>query len=196
MSPMLRLRSCSSIFAMSSRTASRMSENDVSSSASLRLNVRLLTLSAFATLSAFDGPSPMAVLARHAMEHVPSLQVGQEKRTAVLAFRALEEAHEVAGLLAVEVHGAAAPPPRLRLLLPPLEQEDQRVAQRGRTRGSVMGIGSVSLPLPGDRFGCLPVVAAGGALDARAVDVEPRVPKPSPLEEPHPKTFATYFSQV
>jgi len=96
----------------------------------------------------------------------------------------LEQADQVARLGAVEGDRVGAALAGLDLLLVPGEQELERVGQRRGSRGRVIRIGGVELPLAGDPLGRRAVPAAGGPDHPPAVLVEPPVPDPASLEDP------------
>lgn len=69
------------------------------------------------------------------------------------------------------------------------EQESERVAQRCIAKLRAVGVRAVAFPEACDRFGRRLVCAFGGALRARAVLVELRVPDICAFEEPRGKVL-------
>ncbi len=107
-------------------------------------------------------------------------QVGEKERLVLAVVQVLEDAGQVAGLAPVERHRLVAASAGGGLFCAALEEQRERVAQRGLLRGSVGRIGAVPLELSERKLGRLEVGAAGRDLTPRAVLVDVARTRPRP----------------
>jgi hypothetical protein len=110
--------------------------------------------------------------------------VRKKKRHVLAIVEVLEDPGEMARLPSVEGDCLVASSSCCRLFCAPLEQELQRVAQRGFLRGCVGGIGEVALEQSERELSRLEVGAASRDLPANPVLVDVRVPDQSAPGEP------------